>query len=853
MKLKLYLIISSCLCFLFIAGVPLIAQNKSLNQAIQTINQELNTISPIIKCLQGFFADMERCKEGQKKNRPCEMRYYGAYACSKIEQGYYTQLMAQAGMPTGGKEILALIEKIDKQCKDVEIYVRLGEYKQDNFIKGSDLLKAFPGLLQQLRQKTEKFSQETDAVHTATDAYAQAALEMKEFMQLDEELLKDKNYNLNEKYHTGWDIEKVKQNIEKTDRLLQNLGKLNLAYPQSSYYSSFLGSVRDLLAQKRSALDDYNLKAKQSDEHFNWVYTSLLLNYYNNALLSFYNLFVEQSLTFNPKLTKKLNFVPQFEISDSQIKSNYSIQPFTDLPFEAIKVNKQATAIPVATLNSLNYFLDFINEAVRSVNNLCNPVKNFINDVQYVKNHQKKNLYYYNDDFKTPKSFLQKALLESKNLPQQKSLSTQAQVLMNILDELEAHNAVILEYVKSGEYKNDQLHKGEEMSRRLIQLYDIFDEKKEKLYEDFRNIYQSYPADMSNSWHKSGKDLLTNIDLGKEILFKAKKYCKGDTTQFPTATQIGAMEESMKKLITNQYDNMKGIERIGRNHGLCPYNPYEDIATYTQTYLEKARKSPGNLKPKSYSTRDPYDEFLYLHNEMVREQNRFAELAKVPLLKNVLQPEILMMPPPPKPKKTEEKIEEKKEEKNEEDFMKDMEGYAYNNMVFLLDVSSSMNSPEKIELMKNSMKYLVGIMRPEDQISIVVYSGMADILLEGVSASKKDKINKAIDQLKPSGSTNIVQGIQMAYKVAKGQFKSQGNNRIILATDGEFNISQDMKNQIETNAEKDIILTVFSFGKENQKTDNLKNLTKIGKGNYEHITKENANYKLVKEAKSKKL
>jgi len=181
-----------------------------------------------------------------------------------------------------------------------------------------------------------------------------------------------------------------------------------------------------------------------------------------------------------------------------------------------------------------------------------------------------------------------------------------------------------------------------------------------------------------------------------------------------------------------------------------------------------------------------------------------------------------------------------------------MEGYAINNMVLLLDVSGSMNMPEKLPLLKQSVLNMLSMMRLEDKVSIVVYSGKAKVLLPPTSFKEEEKIKKVINELTSSGKTDGNAGLKLAYKVADGNYLRGGNNRIILATDGEFPVSDEIRESIEKFSKEDIFLTVFNFGKQNNASQNLKKLSDLGKGNYTYINKTNAEHTLIKEAKSKK-
>ena len=160
-----------------------------------------------------------------------------------------------------------------------------------------------------------------------------------------------------------------------------------------------------------------------------------------------------------------------------------------------------------------------------------------------------------------------------------------------------------------------------------------------------------------------------------------------------------------------------------------------------------------------------------------------------------------------------------------------------NNLVFLLDVSGSMNSPAKLPLLKSAMRLLVDQLRPEDSVAIVVYAGAAGRVLE--PTSNKEKILEAINRLNAGGSTAGGAGIELAYKTAQESFIKEGNNRVILATDGDFNVgvSSDgaLTRLIEKKRDTGIFLTVLGFGTGNYKDSKMEKLADQGNGNYAYI------------------
>jgi Ca-activated chloride channel homolog len=162
-----------------------------------------------------------------------------------------------------------------------------------------------------------------------------------------------------------------------------------------------------------------------------------------------------------------------------------------------------------------------------------------------------------------------------------------------------------------------------------------------------------------------------------------------------------------------------------------------------------------------------------------------------------------------------------------------------NNLVFLIDVSGSMSGTNKLPLLKQAFKILVDNLRPQDRVSIAVYAGAAGLVLESTPGTEKHKIIAAIDNLQSGGSTAGGAGIKLAYKVAKENFVTNGNNRVIIATDGDFNVGAssdaEMVRLIEEKRNDGIFLTILGFGMGNYKDSKLESLSNAGNGNYAYI------------------
>ncbi len=161
------------------------------------------------------------------------------------------------------------------------------------------------------------------------------------------------------------------------------------------------------------------------------------------------------------------------------------------------------------------------------------------------------------------------------------------------------------------------------------------------------------------------------------------------------------------------------------------------------------------------------------------------------------------------------------------------------NFVFLIDVSGSMNEPNKLPLLKSSFKVLLDQLRPTDKVGIVVYAGSAGMVLPPTSAKEKNKIIEALDKLQAGGSTAGGQGIELAYKLAQENFIKNGNNRVIIATDGDFNVGAsstgDLQTLVEEKRKSGVFLTCLGFGMGNFKDNRMETLANKGNGNYAYI------------------
>lgn len=176
------------------------------------------------------------------------------------------------------------------------------------------------------------------------------------------------------------------------------------------------------------------------------------------------------------------------------------------------------------------------------------------------------------------------------------------------------------------------------------------------------------------------------------------------------------------------------------------------------------------------------------------------------------------------------------------------------NLVFLIDTSGSMSTADRLPLLLASFKQMVPKLRPQDRVSIVVYAGSAGLVLPATSGADKKTILEALDKLQAGGSTNGGQGIELAYKIAKDNFMDNGVNRVILATDGDFNVgiydTEMLKTLVADQRKSGIALTTLGFGQGNYNDHMAEQLADVGNGNHAYIDSLNEGRKVLVEEMS---
>ncbi len=811
-------------------------------------------INNSVPYLQVFYADLTEFK----KKSSFRFRYFDSYnfirqpdenAYSKIKGG------SNSLFKTTANELWKLYNQCYAKNGEIVAYIRLEDYKTD-LEKGFRLVSE----MQQLQismgkvrdQLASKITTEANAMSASTSFINPYKLLMKAIVH-EEELIRTLSQNFNEDRFVGFEQDQILKSFLETDELLKTLTIIKL--PGQSYFKNCVEGLQLVQKTKQHALDNFSNAATFDGRYANQLYNNLQ-NDFNNDLLHFYSNFCAQA---------RLNYYPralwQYDLSAPAIPwplthLNYSL-PLLD----SLTITKQSAALPVAGFTQLNAIVNYIDECVGSMENLFKELRSegsTWNSLREGKMPYKNPILKF-DKFRIPISTHGLILKESKYLPApyRASLINRVNDMQQIMLALQDHLMELSQYMSSGAFRGKNIDYIDTKLKTIETLYTELDARKEKLFIETRRAYASYPTQKTNAWTVTSSVLLKSTDDSRKILKQIdQRVYEQNQSPIPTA----AIHEDQRDLITNQLKYMKGIVRIGRNNGLCPYTPYEYIPDYLKTLEEKVVEFPTEVEDKNKT----YGDFLYMHNIIVNQYNKFAELGlggNEYSTNDPMRPVYILsyIQQPPKYHYEIPKPEIKKEEPTSEPEpvveapieIISFDGYAFNNLVLLLDVSASMNRPERLPLLKKSFQQLIRLMRKEDEVSIVIYSGKATLHLPPISASDTTKIMQSIQTLRSEGNTNITNGLALAYKTANKNFIEGGNNKIIMATDGEFKTTEPLYKLAEKNASK-ITLSVFDFSQLAAPLQPLQSLAEKGNGNYVKVTTENSLEVLAKEAQKEK-
>jgi Ca-activated chloride channel family protein len=810
-----------------------------------------------VKCLRTFYKDLS----AYKKDPNSPFRYFDSYDCMpQPKQRSFDKV--RVGTNPFFRPLAAQVWKLynDAYLKggEIVVYVRLEDYKKD-IEKGFQLIREMQALHNSIGEVRNKMAAKVsvDAKTLAPGTYSKPYQLFLSAILHEEELLRKLSLSFNEETFSGFAQHEILKSYLETDELLQNLKPSNFKVPDAAALRSCYEGIQLIQKSKQTALDDFNNTDTFDGQHANDFYNNLM-DYFDNDLLYFFAYISAQGraaglpLSHYPISTRRFEF--DTDAKPWIVKHLEYNAPILD----SITVTKQAATLPVAGFNELNLIVYYTNECVGSMEHLATDLRSeeyTWEQLRKPKRSNKKRVVKL-EHFKIPVSVHGLVRKNSKYIP-----TAYRQLIIQRVDDLQQLMLVtqdkligLSQFVAAGAFDDKSADYVDEEVKSIEQLYSEFDLRKEKLYLEVRKIYFAYPPAKTNSWITSSNALLRAADDSRRLLRQLELALYYGNDQLPSTTNI---HEDRRDLITNELKYMNGIQLLGKSNGNCPYTPYEDIPDYLKTTEEKIQALPPEITDKGKVYRD----ILYMHNRVIDQYNKFAELGlgdneygrrdpvrPMYILSNIFQLQKYHYDPPKSEVKKEEPViaPEITVEKPKE--IPTLDGYPFNNMVLLLDVSASMNAPGRLPTLKTSFRQMIKMMRKEDEVSIVVYSGKAAVLLTPTSASDTSRIIKAIGNLRSDGRTNVADGLSLAYKTARKNFKTNGNNRIILATDGEFNVAESLYSLAEKNA-VDISLSVFDFSQKPGPIIPIQNLAERGKGNYIKVTRENSLEVLMQEAR----
>lgn len=349
--------------------------------------------------------------------------------------------------------------------------------------------------------------------------------------------------------------------------------------------------------------------------------------------------------------------------------------------------------------------------------------------------------------------------------------------------------------------------------------FEDFNIIKGNLYFELERIYKGYQApDRWSPWVVASGELQQLTTLSHQML----NAVRVENTQL-LRNLLPEMERALGRALTRQRAVLKDIAPRPES-SYDPYLRYREvidqarvIADFTREFLENPKLDTRyEILGKGYY----YFNYRFVNgysaegNGLVHRYNRFISLSEAPLLKVIAEANVFRsIPPGTLPVQ-----------------------FAGRNLVFLLDISGSMDRPDKLPVFRQSFVYLLERLSPSDYVSIITYSGNANIVLPATSVVEKNEILAALHSVSVKGESNPEEGFQLAYEEAVRGFRENGDNRVVMISDGGFEISESLRKLISENSLGKISLDAFYFGHSESVVKNrLNNLARLGNGVYAPI------------------
>ncbi|HAS44753.1 MAG TPA: hypothetical protein DCS93_30015 [Microscillaceae bacterium] len=830
-----------------------IGQTKStlqikLNGYLNFSDRVADQTKSMIQCLAKYQRKVNRYKRYKSRLSriyPPRCNYSIDYVYKKAQEGHLASLNSQV------VTVKNIYEKIRQRNTALRDYCTRKTYLTDNYKFSDNTIKRLQQLFEELQSANEKLKQAVAqrgrTALGANELYSEQIAKMRQILAIEDNFQKKYFINLNDGRYVNPTEQQLAANVQKLSKLVATLPLLESNkvenFSLSRYYGSFKRSAKRLLDSRRKSWD------KSLMDNTVYIYRSNT-NYAYNTLVRDFNYFVKACKAKRIYFLKHSRVSPTFVLKKAT--SSYSKNPvvvvktFTDKPTPALSVTSQSRPISQTTLAALNSYIHCLNETIDRNNALLRSIKAYHRRLQRIEAYRvdssntvgqgrRRRVYYpfyFTRSYYYPRSLFLMAEQKSKQLPQnyQMALNAQLQNIQNILEEIASLGSQLNAYLRKKSYKQDRFARSKQILERYQYLYKVFDTKRNRLYADILKIKASYAATNDVPVSDSEKEIAKALKLGLPVMDAANKFMRKESKDILAKSTATPLVEAFGSTQNIRYSREKRAEW----RALRRIKTFVSAVSSITNAVGKYRVSPYTIKNLAYN----YNYLVESYNDIAVSQGKHQRLMKMQYPQILTFGKVGYIPCDCG-------------DANDDVDMTSMKGFAHNNLMLLLDVSGSMK--DELPMLKKAMKYLVKIMRPEDHVSVVVFESRARVMLRPTSARYQDKILRAIDTLKSRGSTNGDAGIRMAYQVLQENYINQGNNRVIMVTDGEFTIKSSTFDLISNKAQQDISMSVFSFADQLRAYNKLRRVVEMGKGNYEVVSEGNAAYKMVREAQSKKL
>ncbi|WP_026998713.1 VWA domain-containing protein [Eisenibacter elegans] len=428
-------------------------------------------------------------------------------------------------------------------------------------------------------------------------------------------------------------------------------------------------------------------------------------------------------------------------------------------------------------------------------------------------------------------------LLNPAQTPDHPALNAKAQELHHLMREIAETEQALIDYLGADTYLEDDLQRGNRHLREFAQHLEALESRQLDYYRSIQQVYGSQSLPQPGAWERAAQNLQKALDGAEQVLGQSKAYTQNPALSLPQARELAATVASLKN---QQTQILQGIPAVGGENPLCPHHQYARmiLALERMTQLVEGLKEFRNT---AYY-HPPYNEILQSYNEAIQHYNRWVGLAPtgtVLLYRNYRAPIF-------HPKYPQEILPAAEE--LDYTLLTSMEGLPPVHLIFLVNVSQSMDYTTRLPLFKKSFRHTAGILRAEDRLSLVKYAGKPKAVLKAVSA-KEAKAFDALKQLTPKGLLNNEDGWEAAYQLAQRSHKEGYHTRIILITDSFFQLPETTLSRLQAAAEQGIPTSVFDYGTNMDAGAQLSGIAQAGKGNYVKINPASADYYMLQEAK----